>query len=223
MLTHTRASERSGRQSATGLAGHSHGVEHTSQDPGVLLAEMGKAQGGFLCHKTQLQAAHLCVASARFSHMGGGCAVHQLGGVSSVCVPFNSDHSKGASEATSQVQHGPAGPSVTEAIVVFHSVGVAGRLSSRAARRFSSRAAQLLRHPRSSLFYQNPVVYRLHTWKLSRNFTEILLRDFHKGLQNRWRSRKRSLPSVSTRRGGMSSVIGVKGGIWIHSGSLWEM
>ena len=69
--------------------------------------------------------------------------------------------------------------------------------------------AQLLRQLRSSLFHQNAEVYRLHAWKLSGNFTEI--RDFQKVLQNEWQSRKRSLLSESTRGSGRSTVIGVKG------------
>ena len=100
-------------------------MEHTSQDPGVLVAEVGKAQGGFVCHKTQLQVSHLCVTGAGFSGMGGGCAVHQLGGVSSVCVPSDSNYHEGTSEdITTQVQHSPACPSVAKATMVSHAGGL---------------------------------------------------------------------------------------------------
>ena len=72
--------------------------------------------------------------------------VHQLGGVSCVHVPSNSDHRTGTSEATTaQVRHGPAGPSVAEATVVSHASGVAGEPSSQAATVSSaSRAAEVI-------------------------------------------------------------------------------
>ena len=95
------------------------------------MVDLFQTHGGFVCHQTQFQDHHLCVARAGLSGMGSGCAVHQLGGIDSVRLPSYSDHHEGPLKVTpEQVQLGTAGPAVAEATVVSHATRGSSRLSS---------------------------------------------------------------------------------------------
>ena len=73
----------------------------------------------------------------------------------------------------------------------------------------------MLKQPKSTIYHNQPEVYRLHAWKLSSN--NVLKRDFQKRLQAGLLEPRSLQPWECIKGSGESSLVGVRDGMQIHS------
>ena len=128
---HSRPVECIGRSAIKSRTGDCNRMVHTSKNSGICVNEMGKANGGSICYKRQLQTEQLCVGHSRPECASGRCSVNKLGQHDSVCFSSDSDIGKSTGEtANTRLQDDSHSTSMAETEMVPGVIGIDDRLST---------------------------------------------------------------------------------------------